>query len=62
VCPATNVGSDSSFRPISRYSHLPEDEIRGSEVIEMRGLLLLNHLLENADIIGLGNLDSEELC
>ncbi len=62
MCPATNAGSDSRFRPIGRYSHLPEDEVGHVEVSEVTRFLLLNQLLENADIVGHEDLHSEDLC
>jgi len=39
-----------------------EDEIFGVEVSQIMIVLFLNHLLENADILGLGDLDSKDLC
>ena len=43
----------------SPQSHLPEDEVRCSKVIEVQSFLLLNLLLENADIVRLENIDTE---
>ena len=62
MCPATDVGSYSRFRSIGRYSHLPEDEVGRVEVSEVTHFLLLNQLLENADIFRLRNFNSEDLC
>jgi len=40
---------------------LAQDELRGSDVIEGRGLFLLDQVFENAYVVSLQNLDSKRL-
>ena len=46
---------------VDRKGNLPELEVRGSDVIEVRGLFLLDHFFEDADIFVLRNFDSEHI-
>jgi hypothetical protein len=41
--------------------HLPEDEVQSVEVSELTSFLLLNQLLENADIFRRRDFNSEDL-
>jgi hypothetical protein len=48
-------------KTVDRKGNLPEFEIFGSDVIEMRGIFLLDHFFEDADVVSLRNLDSKHL-
>ena len=39
---------------------MAEDELRGNDMIEARGLFLLDQVFEDADVFGLQNLDRED--
>jgi len=44
-----------------RYGDLEEFEVFGINVTEKMGILLLDQFFEDADVVGLRNLDSEPL-
>jgi len=46
---------------VDRKGNLPELEVFGIEVAEEMSIFLLDHFFEDADIVGLRNLDSEYL-
>jgi hypothetical protein len=46
---------------VNRKGNLPELEVRGINVTETMGLFLLDQFFEDADVVGLRNLDSEHL-
>ena len=46
---------------VDRERNLPELKIFGSDVIEVRGVFLLDLVFEDADVVGLRNLDSKHL-
>jgi hypothetical protein len=46
-------------RVVDRKGNLPELEVRGSDAIEVRGLLFLDLVFKDADVVGLRNLDSK---
>jgi hypothetical protein len=48
-------------KTVDRKGNIPEFKIFGSDVIEMRGIFLLDLIFEDADIVGRRNLDSKHL-
>ena len=46
---------------VDRKGNLPELEIFRSDVIEVRGLFLLDPAFEDADVVGLRNLHSKHI-
>jgi hypothetical protein len=46
---------------VDRKGNLPELEVRGINVTEKMGLFLLDQFFEDADIMGLRNLDSKHI-
>jgi len=46
---------------VDRKGNLPELEVFGSDVIEVRSIFLLDLVFEDADIVVLRNLDSEHI-
>jgi hypothetical protein len=48
-------------KTVNRAGNLPELEVRGSDVIEVRSLFLLDLVFEDADIFALRNLHSKHL-
>ena len=55
------IDCESWRNDVRRERHLPDGELRGNDMIEARGLFLLDQVFEDADIFGLQNFDSEEL-
>jgi len=46
---------------VDRKGNLPELEVRGIDVFEAMGPFLLDHLLQNAHVFGLQDLDRERV-